>query len=64
MGLLQSGGALEHYTNLREEVGRPEAEIEGLRQRLETAERVESTKADHASGNAPVTRTIARCREG
>ena len=46
MGLLQSGGALEHYTNLREEVGRAEAEIEGLRQRLETAERVESTKAE------------------
>ena len=46
MGLLQSGGALEHYTNLREEVGRSEAEIEGLRQRLETAERVESTKAE------------------
>jgi uncharacterized protein YydD (DUF2326 family) len=46
MGLLQSGGALEHYTNLREEAGRAEAEIEGLRQRLETAERIESTKAE------------------
>jgi len=46
MRLLQSGGALEHYTNLREEVGRAEAEIEGLRQRLETAERIESTKAE------------------
>lgn len=46
MGLLQSGGALEHYTSLREEVGRAEAEIEGLRQRLETAERIESTKAE------------------
>ncbi len=37
---------MEHYTNLREEVGRAEAEIEGLRQRLETAERIESTKAE------------------
>src|SRR5262249_20634034 len=46
MGLLQSGGALEHYTNLREEAGRAEADIEGLRQRLETAERIESTKAE------------------
>jgi uncharacterized protein YydD (DUF2326 family) len=46
MRMLQSGGALEHYTNLREEVGRAEAEIEGLRQRLETAERIESTKAE------------------
>jgi uncharacterized protein YydD (DUF2326 family) len=46
MGLLRSGGALDHYTNLREEVGRAEAEIEGLRQRLETAERIESTKTE------------------
>ena len=35
MNVLSSGGALEHYTNLREEAGRAEAEVEGLRQRLE-----------------------------
>ena len=46
MEVLSSGGALEHYTSLREEAGRAEAEVEGLRQRLETAERIESTKAD------------------
>lgn len=46
MGILRSGGALEHYTNLREEAGRAEAEVEGLRQRLDTAERIESTKAE------------------
>ncbi|MBF0346526.1 MAG: DUF2326 domain-containing protein [Magnetococcales bacterium] len=46
MGVLRSGGALEHYTTLREEVGRAEAEVEGLRQRLETAERIESTRAE------------------
>ena len=46
MGVLHSGGALEHYTSLREEAGRTEAEVEGLRQRLETAERIESTKAE------------------
>jgi uncharacterized protein YydD (DUF2326 family) len=46
MRVLQSGGALEHYTNLREELGRAEADVEGLRQRLETAERIESTKAE------------------
>ena len=46
MGVLRSGGALEHYTSLREEAGRAEAEVEGLRQRLETAERIESTKAE------------------
>jgi uncharacterized protein YydD (DUF2326 family) len=46
MGVLRSGGALEHYTSLREEAGRTEAEVEGLRQRLETAERIESTKSE------------------
>lgn len=46
MGVLHSGGALEHYTSLREEAGRAEAEVEGLRQRLDTAERIESTKAE------------------
>jgi len=46
MEVLRSGGALEHYTSLREEAGRAEAEVEGLRQRLETAERIESTKAE------------------
>lgn len=46
MGILQSGGALEHYARLQEEVGRAEADAEGLRQRLATAERIESTKAE------------------
>ena len=46
MGILQSGGALEHYARLQEEVGRAEAEAEGLRQRLVTAEQIESTKAE------------------
>ena len=46
MSVLQSGGALEQYTALREELGRAEAEVETLRQRLETAETLESTKAE------------------
>ena len=46
MRLLQAGGALEHYTGLQEELGRSEAETEMLRQRLETAERLESTKTE------------------
>ncbi|MFL5269710.1 MAG: ABC-three component system protein [Stellaceae bacterium] len=46
MEILQSGGALEHYARLQEEAGRAEAEAEGLRQRLGTAERIESTKAE------------------
>lgn len=46
MGILQSGGALDHYAQLQEETGRAEADAEGLRQRLVTAERIESTKAE------------------
>jgi len=46
MGILQSGGALEQYTAMREELGRAEAEVEGLRQRLTTAETLESSKAE------------------
>ena len=44
MGILQSGGALEHYAKLQEEAGRAEANVEGLRQQLEIAEKIESTK--------------------
>ncbi len=46
MQALQSGGALEHYTNPREELGRSEAEVESVRQRLQTAETIESTKTE------------------
>jgi uncharacterized protein YydD (DUF2326 family) len=46
MEVLQSGGALEQYTAMREELGRAESEVETVRQRLETAEMLESTKAD------------------
>jgi uncharacterized protein YydD (DUF2326 family) len=46
MGILQSGGALDHYARLQEEAGRAEAGAEGLRQRLITAEQIESTKAE------------------
>jgi uncharacterized protein YydD (DUF2326 family) len=46
MGILRSGGALDHYARLQEEAGRAEAEAEGLRQRLATAERIESTKVE------------------
>ena len=46
MGVLRSGGALEHYTSLREELGRLEAEVQSVRQRLQTAETIESTKTE------------------
>jgi uncharacterized protein YydD (DUF2326 family) len=58
MSVLSSGGALEHYTSLREEAGRAEAEVEGLRQRLETAERIESTKAELDIERANLTKAL------
>jgi uncharacterized protein YydD (DUF2326 family) len=58
MSVLSSGGALEHYTSLREESGRAEAEVEGLRQRLETAERIESTKAELDIERANLTKAL------
>ncbi len=58
MGVLSSGGALEHYTGLREEAGRAEAEVEGLRQRLDTAERIESTKAELDIQRANLTKAL------
>ena len=46
MGLLKSGGALEHFTSLREELGRAESEVTTLKERLETAERLESAQTE------------------
>ena len=46
MGLLKSGGALEHFTSLREELGRAESEVTTLKERLETVERLESTQTE------------------
>lgn len=46
MHVLRSGGALEQYTAMREELGRNEAEVDTLRQRLETAEMLESRKTE------------------
>ena len=46
MDLLKTGGALEHYTGLREELGRAEAKSEMFKARLEAAERFESIKTE------------------
>ena len=46
MSVLQSGGALQQYTAMREELGRTEAEVMSLKQLLETAETLEATKAE------------------
>jgi uncharacterized protein YydD (DUF2326 family) len=58
MGILRSGGALEHYARLQEETGRAEAEAEGLRQRLVTAERIESTKVELEIERARLLKTL------
>lgn len=48
MGLLKAGGALDHYTGLREELGRAEADVEMLKQKLATAERLDRTQTELA----------------
>lgn len=58
MGILQSGGALEHYAALQQEAGRAEADAEGLRQRLMTAEQIESTKAELDIERARLLKTL------
>ena len=46
MGLLKSGGALDHYTGMHEELGRVEADVEMLRERRGLIERLDSAKTD------------------
>jgi len=44
MGVLQSHGALDQFSQLQGESGRMEASVESLRQRFEAAEQLEGTK--------------------
>lgn len=44
MSALNSGGALDHFTRLREELGRSEGDCQDLRNRLETGEELERTQ--------------------
>ena len=46
MGMLQSYGALDQFTRLQAEVGRFESQVEILRQRFESAEKLEGTKSE------------------
>lgn len=48
MGTLKSYGALDQFTRLQAEVGRLESEVEALRQRFESAEKLEGTKSELA----------------
>ena len=58
MEVLQSGGALEQYTAMREELGRAEADVEAIRQRLGTAEALESSKAELNMERSRVTQAL------
>ena len=58
MGILGSGGALDHYTALREELGRSEAESETLKQRLDISERLESAQAELDVERAKLTKAL------
>lgn len=46
MTTLRSYGALDQFTRLQAEVGRLESEVEMIRQRFESAEKLEGTKSD------------------
>jgi uncharacterized protein YydD (DUF2326 family) len=46
MGMLKSHGALDQFMQLQAEVGRFESEVEALRQRFESAEKLEGVKSE------------------
>ncbi len=46
MDMLKSHGALDHYTKLQSEAGRIESEVEVLKQRFDSAEKLEGTKSE------------------
>ncbi|MBI3128475.1 MAG: DUF2326 domain-containing protein [Candidatus Tectomicrobia bacterium] len=48
MGILRSGGALEHYTKIQEELARSEGEAQSLRQSLMLAEDLENRQTSVA----------------
>ena len=58
MTILRTGGALEHYSAIREELGTCEAEVEAVRQRLELAETLESTRAETVIERSRLTQAL------
>ena len=46
MGMLQTHGALQHFSKLQGELNRKEAEVEALRQKFAAAEQLEGTKTE------------------
>ncbi len=58
MGLLESGGALEHYTRLREELARIEADVEILRQKCSMIEQLDTMKTELELERARLTQAL------
>jgi uncharacterized protein YydD (DUF2326 family) len=58
MSILRSGGALDHFTRLQEEVGRAEGVVQTMRQKLELAEQIETTKAELDLERAQLTKAL------
>ncbi|MCY4520502.1 MAG: DUF2326 domain-containing protein [Caldilineaceae bacterium] len=58
MGILESGGALEHYTRLREELARIEAEAETLRQRRSVVDHLDTMKTELDLERARLVQTL------
>lgn len=52
MGILKTGGALDHFLKLQQEAGRLESEVGLLRKKLELAQDIENTKAQLAVDRA------------
>ena len=58
MGILESAGALADYTALREELGRREAKVETLTERLRDAERLETLRTELKAERASATKSL------
>ena len=61
MAILESGGALDQYTSLREELGRSTEDSESLRLRLEQAEKHETRRVELKAERVELTRDLRSC---
>ena len=59
MEILESGGALEEYTALREELGRAEADVESLTERMRDVERMETLRTELKAERARIATALA-----
>lgn len=62
MGMLRSGGALAEYTAMREELGRAEAKVQELTERLRDVERLETLRTELKADRVRLTRALQNDR--